>query len=163
MRVRLRRLTEMRSLSMTAHDITLRPAEQADETFLLNLRTVTMTEHLKRVGQDISDADHYDRMRFRYGDAQIVCHRGVPIGLVKAYREDLRWVIIQLQILPPHQGQGIGEHVLSIFLARAQQDQLPVQLRVLRGNPARRLYERLGFCPASENDDEITLVWNPRA
>jgi GNAT superfamily N-acetyltransferase len=42
-------------------------------------------------------------------------------------------------------GRGLGTAVLLDLLAVARNRQLPLALRVLKPNPARRLYERLGF------------------
>jgi ribosomal protein S18 acetylase RimI-like enzyme len=142
-------------------NITLRPAERADEEFLLNLRIATMTEHLKRVGSELSTEQHTERLRDRYQDASVICLDDTPIGLFKAFREKSTWVIGQFQIAPEYQNKGIGSYLLRTFLSQAQKENVPVQLSVLRGNPARRLYESLGFRPISKEADIITLMWNP--
>ena len=50
-----------------------------------------------------------------------------------------------IEILPEYQNRGVGSAVIRDVLAQAQAEGLPVGLQVLKVNPARRLYERLGF------------------
>ncbi|WP_084637690.1 GNAT family N-acetyltransferase [Paludibacterium yongneupense] len=144
---------------MTCQGITLRPARQSDESFLLDLRKQVMTEHLMRVGEATDDDAHLQRVRYCYTDAQIVLIGDVRVGLMKVCRSAQEWVLVQIQILPGFQGQGIGQHLLRVLLEDAKQYGVAVRLSVLRGNPARRLYERLGFCMESETGKEYGLVF----
>ena len=57
---------------------------------------------------------------------------------------------MRIYILPEHQSRGIGTHLVSELLAGARAAGLAVRLRVLKGNPARRLYEKLGFTVTRE-------------
>ncbi|MBJ9966886.1 GNAT family N-acetyltransferase [Burkholderia seminalis] len=139
--------------------IDLRPASAADLPFLLTLRQLTMTEHLQRVGAPTDDAAHDQRIRAHFDDAMIVCEGAAAIGLLKVTRTAAEWHIHQIQILPAHQGRGIGDAVLRALLADAAREHVPVSLSVLHGNPARRLYERLGFRLASETDTSANLIW----
>ncbi|QTD94255.1 hypothetical protein J4G50_19415 [Burkholderia anthina] len=53
----------------------------------------------------------------------------------------------------------MGEAVLRELLTEAAREHVPVSLSVLHGNPARRLYERLGFRFASETATGTNLLW----
>ncbi len=139
--------------------IDLRPASREDLPFLLTLRRLTMTEHLQRVGAPTDDEAHDRRIRANFEDAMIVCEGADAIGLLKVTRAAGEWHVHQIQLLPARQGQGIGEAVLRELLTEAARANVPVSLSVLHGNPARRLYERLGFRPASETEASASLVW----
>ncbi|AXF24805.1 GNAT family N-acetyltransferase [Burkholderia pyrrocinia] len=139
--------------------ISLRTASPADLPFLLALRRLTMTEHLQRVGAPTDDEAHDRRIRANFDDAMIVCEGADAIGLLKVTRFAGEWHIHQIQIHPARQGRGIGEAVLHELLTDAARENVPVSLSVLHGNPARRLYERLGFRVASETDTSASLVW----
>lgn len=139
--------------------ICLRPATAADLPFLLRLRRLTMTEHLRRVGAPTDDKAHDQRIRSNFEDAMIVCDGADAIGLLKVTRAADEWHVHQIQILPSRQRQGIGEAVLRELLIEAAREHVPVSLGVLRGNPARRLYERLGFTLASETETSASLIW----
>ncbi|MFM0055888.1 GNAT family N-acetyltransferase [Paraburkholderia phytofirmans] len=142
---------------------TLRPALDTDEAFLLELRKATMTEHLARVGEPSDDTEHRARLLHRYDTARVICIDGAPAGLLKAHRTDAEWVVVQLQIAPALQGRGIGERALHTVLRAAQADALPVTLKVLKGNPAQRLYERLGFEIVGEDERQFHMRRAPRA
>ena len=140
--------------------IDLRPASLADLPFLQTLRRLTMTEHLQRVGAPTDDEAHDRRIRAHFEDAMIVCEGADAIGLLKVTRSAGEWHVHQIQILPACQGRGIGEAVLRELLTDAARENVCVSLSVLHGNPARRLYERLGFRPASETETSASLVWH---
>ncbi|WP_322082593.1 GNAT family N-acetyltransferase [Burkholderia sp. BCC1972] len=137
----------------------LRAASREDLPFLLTLRRLTMTEHLQRVGAPTDDAAHDQRIRAHFDDAMIVCEGAEAIGLLKVTRAAGEWHVHQIQILPGHQGRGIGEAVLNALLTDAAREHVAVSLSVLHGNPARRLYERLGFRLASETDTSASMIW----
>lgn len=143
--------------------IRLRPASPSDLPFLLALRRLTMTEHLQRVGAPTDDEAHHRRIGAHFEDAMIVCEGmradANPIGLLKVTRAAAEWHVHQIQIHPSRQGQGIGEAVLRELLAEAARAHVPVSLSVLHGNPARRLYERLGFSVVSETETSASLIW----
>jgi GNAT superfamily N-acetyltransferase len=141
--------------------LSMRPAVPDDEPFLMRLRKLTMNEHIERVGQVADDAAHRARVMVNFEAAKIVCLGAEPIGLLKDYRADDEWVLVQIQLLPEHQGKGIGEQLIRTVLAQAEAAGLPVALSVLRGNPARRLYERLGFKEVEAQGDAFKLVWRP--
>ena len=69
-----------------SQSINLRAASQDDEPFLLQLRKLTMTEHLRRVAMPIDDETHYERIRSNFEDAQIICEGERSIGLIKLSR-----------------------------------------------------------------------------
>ncbi|NTZ04696.1 GNAT family N-acetyltransferase [Burkholderia metallica] len=138
--------------------IHLRAASQEDLPFLLTLRRLTMTEHLQRVGAPTDDEAHERRIRANFDDAMIVCEGADAIGLLKVTRATGEWHVHQIQILPAHQGHGIGEAVLNALLTDAAREHVPVSLSVLHGNPARRLYERLGFRVVSETDTSANMI-----
>jgi len=67
----------------------------------------------------------------------------------------------QLFVLPQYQRNGIGTELVRDVLQRAKQLGVPVRLRVLRVNPARRLYDRLGFFITSEEPQRFYMQSAP--
>jgi ribosomal protein S18 acetylase RimI-like enzyme len=55
----------------------------------------------------------------------------------------------------------VGEALLREVLGEAAGCGLPVRIHVERGNPARRLYARLGFVPLAERGIYHELEWSP--
>ena len=69
--------------------------------------------------------------------------------------EELR--IVDIALLPMWCGRGIGSRLLAAVLAEADAAGRPVSLHVEHWNPARRLYERLGFQPVSEDSVYVLM------
>ena len=102
------------------------------------------------------------RQRFqevtRPEDHKILQLDGYVIGCVslKVFETELR--LLRLFILPAYQNRGLGSEILEEILAFAHQCELPVRLRVLCVNPARRLYERHGFVVTEKSETHYTMV-----
>ncbi|CAP43281.1 GNAT family N-acetyltransferase [Bordetella petrii] len=137
--------------------LTLRPVLESDLPYLLALRRQTMDEHLASSGLPADDAAHLARIRYHWEDARIVLLDGAPAGLLKSYRGPSAWHVVQVQVAPDHQGQGLGARLLRGVLEQADAAGLPAQLDVLKTNPARRLYERLGFRVVAESGAEFHM------
>lgn len=146
---------------MSPHSLALQAATEDDLPFLLALRKATMTEHLARAGAPLDDAHHLARIRHHFDDAQIVWLHGRPAGLFKTRRDAAGWRVVQIQIDPAFQGQGLGRRLLAGLLRQAGQEGAPVTLSVLKGNRARRLYQSLGFAPVEETAQEIEMRYDP--
>ena len=80
---------------------------------------------------------------------------------MKVQREAGEWRLVQVQLLPDRQGRGIGGALMRDLLDQAARAGCPVHLGVLQGNPARRLYERLGFRIVAESEREAAMLWTP--
>jgi ribosomal protein S18 acetylase RimI-like enzyme len=140
--------------------LTFRPAAEADVPFLLELRRQTMTEHLQRSGVEASDSERIERVRANFDCAEIILLAGTPVGLLKVVRSQDNWDLVQIQILPQQQGGGLGSNILRTLLAAADAAGVSVSLSVLRANPARGLYERLGFRIVGENDKAYDMRYS---
>ena len=60
-----------------------------------------------------------------------------------------------------HRNLGLGSALVGDLLALAASRNLPLRLRVLRVNPARRLYERLGFAQSGESATHYEMEARP--
>lgn len=69
--------------------------------------------------------------------------------------------LLDLAVLPEHQRQGIGRWALSALQAEAARAGWPLTLMVDTSNPARRLYQRLGFDDIGENGPDRLMRWTP--
>lgn len=138
-------------MTASLENVLFRAATKADIPFLLELRRQSMSAHLKASGVDPTDAERLERVMARFECAQIVSLEGEPIGLLKIDNEGNQWELVQLQILPAKQGAGIGSAILKELLAEAVKLNASINLSVLKANPARAFYERLGFHVTSED------------
>ncbi|MET8728089.1 MULTISPECIES: GNAT family N-acetyltransferase [Streptomyces] len=141
---------------------TLRQALPEDVEPIAELRAVVMRPDLERLGR-------YDehRVRQRLRDAYAPEHTSVIeaagsfAGCVARRPAEDGWWLEHFYLSPALQGRGIGSAVLRGVLDRADAERLPVRLDVLRGSPARRLYERHGFTLEREDAVDVFLVRKP--
>lgn len=140
-----------------AAGIALRPAAAADGAFLRalyagvrwpELASLPWTEAEKRAFCD-AQFDLQDRhYRANYAGAEflvITAGDGTPIGRLCRVRGVREWRLMDISLLPTHRGCGAGTRLVAELVAGADAAGVPVVLHVEHDNPARRLYERLGF------------------
>ncbi|WP_339388543.1 GNAT family N-acetyltransferase [Vibrio caribbeanicus] len=140
-------------------DVILRQATPDDVPFLLELREITMGEYLRNIGMPTSQEDYLRRIQYKYDCAEIITVNNQPIGLYKVEYQpnEALWYLIQIQITPQYQGQGIGYQLIHQLIQQAQKSNLKVGLSVIKTNPALRLYKRLGFAIVDEKQYEYEL------
>lgn len=136
---------------------TRRAATEADIPFLMQLRRETMNPHLAASGASTSDDYHRERVLYRFECAEIILDDGVPSGLLKVVRSAPCWELVQIQLSPRLHGRGHGRSLLEALLAEADRESVDVSLSVLKANPARHLYERLGFVVAGEGANNFLM------
>lgn len=132
--------------------VELRAAQESDVPFLLQLRALSLEPHEKKAGLPPSAQRRLERVRAHFEAGQVIELAGQPVGLVKVVRSAQRWKLLQLQVLPQYQGRGIGTEVVLDVLKQARAVHLPVVLTVLKENPAKRFYERVGFRVVGERE-----------
>jgi len=75
--------------------------------------------------------------------------------LVNETLEEIR--LVDIALLTAYRGQGLGESLLRALCQRASTAGLPLRLSVRPGNPALRLYERLGFRRISSDGINVAM------
>nr|SBO91204.1 acetyltransferase [Nonomuraea gerenzanensis] len=134
----------------------------ADVDAVAELRAVVMRADLERLGR-------YDehRVRQRLRDGFHPAHTwtievdGAFAGCVALRPAPGAYWLEHFYLDPRVQGRGIGTAVLGRLLERCDQEGAEVRLQVLRGSPARRLYERHGFTRESEDEVDVFMVRAP--
>ena len=141
--------------------IQLRPAGQEDYNFLYDLTCSTMRPYIEATwGWDDVWQQRYlqdFQENFKSELNQIIVLDGQDIGLLSVQQDGTEVFIRNIQILPEHQNKGIGSLIISGIIEQAQQQGYPVTLQVLKVNPARRLYEKLGFTIEEETDTHFKM------
>lgn len=140
----------------------MRPATAADEDFLRDVYGSTRTEELDRTPWDAGQRAAFVAMQYAaqlthyrsaYPDASVdvIVVDGEDAGRLYVARlpADLR--IVDVTLLPAFRGRGVGSRLLGELLAEAAATGRVAIIHVERENPARRLYDRLGFVPVEED------------
>jgi ribosomal protein S18 acetylase RimI-like enzyme len=149
--------------------LTLRPVEAGDQAFLLALVESTREDlsildgtvraMLLRMQYDAQRTDY--RRRFPNLEESVVQADGVPVGrlLVSRKADELR--LVDIGLLPAFRGQGLGRRLLAMLQDESRQSCRPLRLHVLQGNPAGKLYRRLGFQPGETEGMHLAMEWQP--
>ena len=94
------------------------------------------------------DAEQRERFRGHFADPssiRVIVFGSRDIGCLSVDDLGDSLFIGFIGMLPEYQRRGMGTRLLQQVIAEADRREIPVQLRVLKVNPARSLYERLGF------------------
>ena len=131
---------------------------RADAEFLLSVYASTRAEELAVVPWEAAEREAFLRMQFEAQDRyyreqrpaaafDVILVGGAPAGRLYVDRSAGEIRIVDIALLPEHRGMGVGTLLIGRVLDEGRQTGRPVTIHVERGNPARALYERLGFGP----------------
>ena len=82
----------------------------------------------------------------------MVCRNDQPIGRLYLDRQPDEIRIIDILLQATERGRGTGEGLMRQILTEADSEGRMVRIHVERTNPARRLYDRLGFRMVEEGE-----------
>jgi ribosomal protein S18 acetylase RimI-like enzyme len=138
--------------------ISLRPATQEDYEFLWWLHCATMRPYVEKTwGWDEQWQAKYFHDHFDPTTRQVIECDGVPVGCISVERREDCIFLAAIEIAPDYQSRGIGTGLIGDLCNEANGRGVPVELQVLKVNPARRLYERLGFAVIGETETHYMM------
>ena len=136
----------------------LRNVSDADYDFLYRLKVACLKEYVAAIwGWDEPKQKRIFNANFDPEASQIVVAFGRDVGQFSADIRQDEIFLSGLYLLPAYQNQGLGGQIVRDLLVFARERQRPVRLQVLVTNPARRLYQRLGFKVTSKNDTHYVM------
>lgn len=152
--------------------ITLRPVRPEDREHLLAVYASTRAEELAPVPWTPEQKAAFVKMQF---DAQTAHYRehyegatyevievdGVPAGRLTLHRRPNEIRLVDIALLPAYRRSGIGTGLLTDLIAEAHGRCVPLTIHVEQFNPAKRLYERLGFRPVEEHGIHLLMERRP--
>jgi GNAT superfamily N-acetyltransferase len=139
--------------------LTFRPALASDAELLYRLLREALGPYVARLwGWD--DAFQQERWA-RVFDAsrwQVISEGEAPVGGMEVEDRPDETYLGNLLVFPEHQRRGIGTATIQAVVAAAHARGKPVRLQVLKVNPARALYGRLGFVEFGETDLHYLMI-----
>jgi GNAT superfamily N-acetyltransferase len=149
----------MAGMQTAQRDIDFREATSADADFIYRVVETTMRSYVEQVWGSFSE--DYSRKNIAETIAAkkyaIIQYQGEDIGAISVERHPDFIQLSQLYILASHQNKGIGTALVRELICESRESRKPVRLRVIKGNPARRLYEREGFQVSSVSPEHIYM------
>jgi ribosomal protein S18 acetylase RimI-like enzyme len=146
-------------------NVTLRASSTNDADFLYRLHCAAMRAYVMQTWGQWNEAwqSQYFHQHFNPIPCQIVVFEDKDIGVVCVERQATDIFLSSIELLPAYQAQGIGTQLIRALLDEAHQKGVPLVLQVLKVNPARKLYERLGFAISGETATHYLMSAAPKA
>ncbi|MFC5490936.1 GNAT family N-acetyltransferase [Dokdonella soli] len=152
----------------------LRPTRPEDLGFLQEVYAGTRADELARTPWSAEQKQAFVRMQFdaqhtyyrqQFADAayEVILLDGVPVGRLYTDRRADEIRILDIALLPEYRNCGIGSRYLRDIQEEAQQAGRAVRIHVEMFNPARRLYDRMGFRPVQEDGVYLLMEWRADA
>jgi ribosomal protein S18 acetylase RimI-like enzyme len=149
----------------------LRPVTEADRDFLIELYASTREQELAQVDWDdavkqafvehqFSAQDHHYRSNYPGATLDVIEVDGERAGRLYVHRGDEDIRIMDIAVAPAFRGRGIGTALIEGLMAEAASSGRSLSIHVEMQNPARSLYERLGFVRAGEHGVYVLMRWS---
>jgi ribosomal protein S18 acetylase RimI-like enzyme len=139
--------------------VALRPAAAADRERLFAAYAKTVGPHVERIwGWDPRFQRRRFRERYALENFAVVECAGRFAGAMHVERRPDEIYLALLYLLPEFQRHGIGSMLVRGLLDESRARGKPVALTVIDGNPARALYDRLGFRVVAREDCSSRMV-----
>lgn len=147
---------------LVAQGFALRPEAEADDPYLLALYATTRQAELDQMPDWSPEqrqafvAMQFNAQRHHYRHAipnvafDVITRDGEPIGRLYTREGETMLHIVDILIDPALRGKGIGTALLQSLTDETRAVGKVLSIFVETYNPAKRLYERLGFVPVGE-------------
>ncbi len=150
--------------------IALRPVTPADTEFLIAVYSSTRSAELAATDWSSAQKVQFCTMQFHAQDAHYRLHYPTAQFLViesgtlaigrlyiAHWAQEIR--IMDIALLPAHRGQGIATHLLRDLQTQAAAADKSLTIHVESFNPARQLYQRLGFRVTEDKGVYQLMEW----
>jgi GNAT superfamily N-acetyltransferase len=152
--------------------VTLRDAVPEDLNFLAYLYGDTRRkeasvwgwprEQLEIFLQMQFDAQYrFYRASFPHASDRIICADAQAIGRMLVDEHGAEKRLVDIALLDAYRNRGIGTSLLQQLLQECKTQGRTLQLQTLQGNPAARLYLRLGFVECGADQMYAQFQWVP--
>lgn len=142
------------------NSISLRDTTYSDKEFVYKVFRSASMDYVIETWDRWDEAWQKQNFSKKYDpvNTRIIRYGSNEVGFIAVKNNVDGLFISELNILPEYQNRGIGSYILNDLLKKAANGDLTVvRMQVLKVNPARRLYERLGFILCGETDTHYLM------
>jgi ribosomal protein S18 acetylase RimI-like enzyme len=145
-------------------DLCLRPARPDDRDFFFAVRRSGFRLYVDGIaGWDDQHQRELANREFDSMPVQIVERDGLAVGYICVVHEDDHDDLDEIALLPHARGHGTGTGLVVAAMRAAGTRGVPLRLSVYVNNPARRLYDRLGFRVVAVRHPRVHMEWTTSA
>lgn len=155
--------------------VSLRPIKSNDMEFLYQVYSSTRADEMAMiVDWTVAQKEAFLTQQFQaqhahyqkhYPGAQydVIERAGEKIGRLYVDRMEKEIRLMDIALLPPHRNQGLGQALVQDLMNEAAGKQQFVSLHVEEMNPAKKLYERMGFVVVGDVSFYKLMHWIPES
>lgn len=141
-------------------NIEFRNLEYNDVDFILKLKELCFKWYIETIyGWDINiqrektiyELDEHIR------DMRIIKLDNKDIGVTTFYEEESTYVVGMIMIHPDYQNKGIATNIIKEYIQTAKNKNKRIIIKTYKKNPAKKLYERLGFRIYNEDKTHVHM------
>ncbi|MBU2871894.1 GNAT family N-acetyltransferase [Colwellia sp. E2M01] len=161
------------SLNNWDNTISLRKSTQSDIPFMLSLYAATRASELAMTNFSEQEKHMFVEQQFNAQFTHyhqhycsdyfnIIEQDGEAVGrlFVDYWENEIR--IVDIALAPEHRNNGLGSYLFQKLFKQAREMGKSVTIHVEKNNPAKRLYERLGFVLKTQTNEVYLLMeWIP--
>lgn len=158
--------------SREANAVILRRAREEDEEFIHAVYGSAREQELAMTPWDESQRaafvrfqssaqQQYYQSAFPSATQDIIICDGEPVGRLYVDRREDEIRILDITLLTPWRGRGIGTPLLEELMSEAAQTKKRLTIHVEAYARSRTLFERLGFAPTGSDGLNILFAWHP--
>ncbi len=100
-------------------------------------------------------------VRMTSGNLRVIEVGSEVAGLLEVEEREEAMFLSNIQLAPEFQGRGLGTKIIAALQADTASRARPLELTVLRVNPAKHLYDRLGFLETQMTVTHHHMRWTP--
>lgn len=138
-----------------------RECRDSDLEFILNLKELCLKWYIEKIyGWDIKIQREktIKELDKHINDMRIIMVNEQDIGITTFYEEDNVYIVGLIMIHPDYQNKGIATNIINNYINIAKGNKKKIIIKTYKDNPAKRLYERLGFLEYNQKDTHVYLM-----
>lgn len=141
-------------------NIEFRNLEYNDVDFILKLKELCFKWYIETIyGWDINiqrEKTIYE-LDGHIRDMRIIKLDNKDIGVTTFYEEESTYVVGMIMIHPDYQNKGIATNIIKEYIQTAKNKNKRIIIKTYKKNPAKKLYERLGFRIYNEDKTHVHM------
>ena len=153
----------MKEINNKYPELSFRGVSYDDCEYILNMKELCLKWYIEIIyGWDtnIQREKTKEELEKHKDDMRIIVKDNKDIGVTTFYEENNEYVVGLIMVDPELQGLGIGTKIISEYIDIAKEDKKRIIIKTYKLNPAKRLYERLGFKIYKEDNTHVHLEIN---
>ena len=138
----------------------LRKCHYVDTNFIFDLKVLCLKWYIEKIytwDDKIQKEKTLNELHKNLQNMRIIIADNKDIGVTTFEETEDYFRVGLIMIHPDYQRKGIGTDIISKYIKTAKENNKRIIIKTYRENPARNLYERLGFKIYNEDNTHIYL------